>query len=182
LDRSFLYYAKFIKYAVASKRNIAIVKENFDSLGQDVFLPDKTGRIDIWWGGRTNSGALMVSFAHLMRKNPEWAKAKLFLKTIVNTPSEGESAKIKLDSFISRSRLNAECEVVENEPGDVFEAIARHSGAADLVFLGMRSPLPDETDEEYSEYCRVLNEKTERLPLLVKVLAAEEIDFQRIFK
>lgn len=181
-ERSFLSYAQFIKYAVALKRNIAIVKEDFDKSDQDDFSSIKTGRIDIWWGGRTNSGALMVSLAHLMRKNPEWGKAKLVLKTIVSKPAEAESAQKKLEAFISRSRLNVEFEVVEKEPGDVFEAIGRHSGAADLVFLGMRQPLSDETDEAYAEYCRNLNKKTENLPLLVKVLAAEDIDFQRIFK
>ncbi len=175
---SFKGYAEFIKLTVASKRNIAIVKEAEDEDG----VPVEKNRIDVWWGGKTNSGALMVAIAYLMRKDEGWSKATLVLKTIVSSEEEMESAKIKIDSFISRSRLDAEAKVIRKLSGSIFETIRESSKDADLVFLGIRPPGEDESIEEYSKYYENLVEETKPLPLLIKTLASEDVEFQRIFK
>ena len=181
-NRNFLPYAQFIMSAVSSKRNIVVMRELDDSKTHPGIKRENEGRIDIWWGGRTNSGALMVSLAYLMRKNPTWAKTTLVLKTAVRDDSEMVSAKIKLDSFISESRLDARAEVVRVLNGDVFGTICDNSADAALVLLGMRSPMDGESLEEYAEYYKSLTRQTVPLQRLVKVLAAEEINFQRIFK
>ena len=171
-------YAKFVKMAADSQRNIAIVKEA-DSSNR---VEHERKRIDLWWGGRTNSGALMIALAHLMRKNEEWAKADLILKTVVATEDEVEGAKLKIENFITRSRLNAQSKVIRKLSGTVFNTIRESSKDADLVFLGIRAPEPDETLEEYEKYYINLVEEVKSMPLLIKTLAAENVEFQRIFK
>ena len=178
-DKSkFSSYPEFIKLVADSQRNIAIVKE----AEPGIWISREKRRIDLWWGGRTNSGALMIALAYLMRKDNEWSKAKLVLKTIVSKEEEKESAKIKIDNFIERSRLDAESSVIQKLNGTVFETIRESSKDADLVFLGIRAPGKDETIEEYKEYYSNLEEETKSMPLLIRTLAAEDVEFQRIFK
>jgi amino acid transporter len=174
----FSSYPEFIKLVADSQRNIAIVKE----AEPGIWISREKKRIDLWWGGRTNSGALMIALAYLMRKDNEWSKAKLVLKTIVSKEEEKESAKIKIDNFIERSRLDAESSVIQKLNGTVFETIRESSKDADLVFLGIRAPGKDETIEEYKEYYSNLEEETKSMPLLIRTLAAEDVEFQRIFK
>ena len=171
-------YAKFVKITADSQRNIAIVKEADPSTWQN----QEKKRIDLWWGGRTNSGALMVALAHLMRKNEEWSKAKLVLKTVVSHDDEIEGAKLKIENFITRSRLNAESKVIKKLSGTVFNTIRESSKDADLVFLGIRAPEKDESLEEYEKYYTNLVAEVKSMPLLIKTLAAEDVEFQRIFK
>lgn len=173
-------YAEFIMLTADSKRNIAIVKEAEEE--DRIVVKKDDQRIDIWWGGKTNSGALMVALAHLMKKNESWAKAKLVLKIIADNDEDMESKRIKIETFLSRSRLNAEAKVIKKLSGSIFETIGESSKDADLVFLGIRAPREEETVEEYTEYYGNMVEETKSLPLLVKVLASEEVDFQRIFK
>ena len=173
-------YAEFIKLTADSKRNIAIVKEAEEEAAAVEKSEDK--RIDVWWGGQTNSGALMVSLAHLMKKNDDWAKAKLVLKIIAEGEEDMESKRIKIESFLSRSRLNAEAKVLKKLSGTFYETIRESSKDADLVFLGIRAPEEDESVEDYAAYYENMVEETKSLPLLVKVLASEDVDFQRIFK
>jgi hypothetical protein len=180
--RSFIPYATFIKNVASSRRNIVIMKELDELATHPGIKRENEGRIDVWWGGRTNSGALMLSLAYLMRKNPTWAKTTLTVKTIVRDTTEMVSSKIKLDSFIAESRLNATSKLVKISDNDIFKTICDDSSDAALVLLGMRAPLDDESVEEYAEYCKDLTTKTSSLQRLVKVLAAEDIDFQRIFK
>ncbi len=171
-------YAKIVKMAANSQRNIAIVKE----ADPERWVSREKSRIDLWWGGRTNSGALMIALAYLMRKNEEWANAKLVLKTIVSHDDEIESATIKIENFIVRSRLNAESQVIKKLSGTVFNTIRESSKDADLVFLGIKAPEKDGTLEEYERYYTNLVEEVKSLPLLIKILAAEDVEFQRIFK
>jgi len=53
---------------------------------------------------------------------------------------------------------------------------------ADYVFMGLKPPAPDESMEDYGRYYMSFRQRTERFPALVSVLAAEEIDFEGIFK
>jgi hypothetical protein len=180
-EKTFRDYAEFIKLTADSKRNIVIVKEAGEKTPAPPTSSEKR-RIDVWWGGKTNSGALMVALAHLMRKNDEWMKAKLVLKTIVATDDEFESAQIKINTFLERSRLDAEAKVIRKLSGTIFETIRESSKDADLVFLGLRAPSQDESIDEYREYYANIVKETRSLPLLVKTLASEDVDFQRIFK
>ena len=78
--------------------------------------------------------------------------------------------------------MNAQAKVVEVVDGDVFKTISENSSDAALVFLGVRPPGHEESIETYAEYLSDLTGRTRSLQRLVKVLAAEEIDFQGIFK
>jgi len=175
---NFNNFAKLVKLVKDAERNIIIVRE-----GENL-IPDqrKLRRIVIWWGGRTNNGALMIALAHMLRKNSAWEKSEIILKTIIFNESEREQAENKLDSFIKNSRLQMNGQVILSTSSDVFVTLRNSSDDADLVFLGIRPPEQNESDERYSQYYADLLEKTKDFPMIVKTLAAEKVDFQRIFK
>ncbi len=72
--------------------------------------------------------------------------------------------------------------MVRDAGDSAFDVIARASGDSDLVLLGLRPPESDEAPEDYSEYYAQLLSNTDGLPATALVLAAEDIDFQRIFE
>ena len=176
--QNFLKFAELIKLVRESKRNIIIVRE-----AENVEVEEeKREQIDIWWGGKTNNGALMIALAYLLHKSPNWINAKCVLKTIIFKEEERVSSQSKLDTFIQKSRLNISGEVILSKNKNIFETVRESSKDASLVFLGIRPPGEDESLEDYSKYYEELLENTKDLPMLVKTLASEDIEFQRIFK
>ncbi len=174
--------ARLVAMIKGANLNVAVVNEPGDSDFERGDIELKR-RIDVWWGGRTNSGALMIALAHLMKGHPSWAKAELRLNSIAMDKDQKKTVKAKIDNFLERSRLDATPQVVMATEGvDVFTTIAEQSKNADLVFLGIRPPAPNESADEYTSYYANLVKKTKDIPCLVKTLAAEEIEFQRIFK
>jgi len=173
--------AKLVSFVAESKLNVAIVSDPGEPAPE---TPDNGSkrRIDVWWGGKTNSGALMVSLAYLMRASGSWSKSKLVINSIAMEEGQHVSVERKLKAFVERTRLGIEPRVIDLNGGDVFETIAEHSKGADLVFLGIRPPGSEETPESYVKYYTELVEKTKSIPCLVKTLAAEDVEFQRIFK
>ena len=175
---NFHTFAKMIKLVQDSRRNIIILREGEEIIKQ----ADSIKKIVIWWGGRTNNGALMLALAYLMQKSQAWDNAQIILKTIISDENEREQSENKLNSFIKSSRLNMLGEVIMNSNKDVFETLRDNSQDADLVFLGMRGIKEDESIEDYSTYYEGLLEKTKDFPMTIKTLAAENVEFQRIFK
>ena len=74
-----------------------------------------------------------------------------------------------------------QCDMIVKK-NDIFETIRDSSQDASMVFLGIRPPGIDEEIKDYVKYYEGLLENTKDLPLLIKTLASEDIEFQRIFK
>jgi len=175
---NFIKFATLIKLIHDSKRNAIIVREP-QNVDQDQI---KCDRIDIWWGGKTNNGALMIALAYLLHKHPGWTQSRTILKTIISKEEERDNVKRRLDDFINKSRLEITGEVILNTKKSIFETVCDSSKDANLVFLGIRPPGENETIEDYSKYYQELLDNTKDLPLLVKTLASEDIEFRRIFQ
>jgi hypothetical protein len=175
---NFHKFARLVKLVKDAGRNIIIVRE-----GENI-MPEQSQlrRIVIWWGGKTNNGALMIALAHMLRKSDAWDKSEIVLKTIIFDENEREQTEMKLNSFIKNSRLQMKGKVILSESSDVFVTLRDSSEDADLVFLGIRPPGHDETEIQYSRYYAELLEKTKDFPMIVKTLAAENVNFQQIFK
>ncbi len=171
-------FARLIRLAHRLQRNLVIVRESA------VTPPERRNRrIDVWWGGQRRNAGLMLALGHLLQGSPEWSKSQLTIKTIVPSADEREPARARLQELIATGRLKATADVVVQEAGDTaFDVITRASRDSDLVFLGLRPPEPDEAPEDYRDYYVQLLASTNDLPATAFVLAAEDIDFQRIFE
>ncbi len=171
-------FARLIRLATKLQRNLIIVRE------PDIEVPErKQRRIDIWWGGERQNAGLMLALGYLLRMSPEWWKSTLNVRTIVSSEEEIQVARSRLDAIVTKRRIEADIDVMLRDAGSSYLDIIRQvSGDADLVFLGLRPPDPDESLEDYTRYYSQLLADTDGMPATSLALAAEDIDFQRIFE
>jgi hypothetical protein len=105
----------------------------------------------------------------------------LCFKTIADSEEAKAEVLQGLKQFLTEARIPASSEVLVRGQELVYDVISRSSRDADLVFLGMRSPTPDESVEDYSRYYEKLLAHTEDFPATALVIAGEKVDFKRIF-
>jgi nucleotide-binding universal stress UspA family protein len=170
-------FARLIRLVHQLRRNLVIVRE-----AEDPPPPERRRTIDVWWGRERQNAGLMLALAYLLQASPEWRGARLHLKTLVDSEEEREHATAHLRELIEAGRLEAQAETLVRDRTDRFDDIREASRDADLVLLGLRPPDPEETDDDYSRYYAGLIARTDGFPPTAMVLAAEEIEFRRIFE
>ena len=80
------------------------------------------------------------------------------------------------------SRVEADVFVRDFDPAvSPVSVIAEASADAKWTFIGLRPPKDGETPESYADYFRQMRERTASLPSAVFSLAAEGVDFKRIY-
>jgi hypothetical protein len=140
-------------------------------------------RIDVWWRGQTSNGAFMLALACLVLRGDAWRGATLRLCNIAEPGMDAAEAERILHEFLTQARVAAEVLVLEPAGDRPFnERICDMSGDADLTFVGLRGPGPDEPAEPYGDYVQSLTAGLSSVPLAVFALAGEAVDFRRIFR
>lgn len=183
-EASFVGYARLIKLIARSRRNLIIVRQPADDEDYGLEEGDVSSRrrIDIWWSPGSPNSPLMLAVAVLLRRSEDWSGAQLFVRTVVSSEDEMADAKTRLDTFLSDARVSAKTEVIVGGNVRAMEVIRQSSTDADLVFLGLRAPAKDESAEDFSEYYEERLRMTQTFAATAFVMAAEPIDFQRIFE
>ncbi len=166
-------FAQMITHIYASNRNLLVVHDQ-----EEVGFGDHQ-RIDIWWSGMKQNGALMMVLAYLLRTSINWRNADIHMKMIVESDKAAESASQNLKYITSNMRTGAMRDVIVNRDRSFREIIRESSQGADLVFLGMAHP---PKVDDYVKYYRNLRSWTEELPSTVFVLAAEEVSFGKVLQ
>ncbi|HPR64274.1 MAG TPA: amino acid permease [Thermoanaerobaculia bacterium] len=170
-------YAILLNAIHRNHKNVIIVREGRipPTWHQDL-------RIDVWWGRERKNANFMLALAYLLETSRAWRHAHLVLNTIVTSPDQKEEAERTLSKLIEAGRIEAEPVVHVSRQDEVFNVIREASRGSNLVFLGIRPPDRDETTEAYAAYYQSLIERTEDFPPLALVMAAESIEFHRIFR
>jgi len=175
-DDHLMLYMRLLKMIRDNKRNLIVLRE-----GSGTQALSRERRIDVWWGRKSRNIGLILALAHLLRMSAPWREAQLNLKTIVNSKDEIDAAEKGLQEFIDSAHLNAQAVTISAQEGSAYGLIKKHSGEADFVFLGLRPPEPDESDEDYSKYYRDIIFSTVTPASTAYVMASEDIDFKAIF-
>ncbi len=175
---NFAGYARLLQAIQRRRQNLVIVRESEDLPPQFV----EGTRIDVWTTENPQNRGFMLALAYLLNRSAGWRKSKLMIKTIVDSDAEREGAEVRLGEFIERSRLEATAQVIMRRSDGIFPTIRAESQGADIVFLGIRAPVPDERPEDYAKYYETLLANTDNLPPTALVLATETIDFSAIFE
>ena len=193
---SFTDFARLLQLVSRSHRNLVIVRQRptegatggtTGATGPNAteekprLTRGKDRRIDVWWRDRSSHSAFMLAVAILLRRSRDWTGARLAFKTVVDNESQRAEAALRLSQFLAEARVRATPEVLVRGNEDLFDIIRHSSSGADLVFLGMRPPEPDEPPEFYSAYYEQLLGQTQALPATAFVMAGEKVDFFRIF-
>jgi solute carrier family 12 (sodium/potassium/chloride transporter), member 2 len=169
-------FTKLIRMIHENKKNVIIVKEG--EIHKD---RGKDGQIDIWWGQKEENAGLILALAHLLQTNPLWGKAKMVLKTIVSSADDPTEIEKGLRTFVEQGRLEVSVETVFIHDSNLFSTIEKSSRDSDFIFIGLRSPVPDESVEEYGAYLQSIFQNTKGIPSVAYVLASEDLDFKKIF-
>lgn len=142
----------------------------------------KPARIDVWWRGQNQNGPFMLALATLIKESQE-RKTKIRLCQIAESGVDPVDAKKILTEFLTSSRVEADVLIKENDPTrSPVSVINEVSSDAMYTFIGLRPPREDETPESYADYFRQMREGTLSLPSAVFTLAAEGVDFKRIYR
>lgn len=180
-EENFIPFAQMIRNIHSSHKNILIVREDHREV-VPIRKPGRQKRIDVWWGRIGDNASFSLTLAYMLQNSQEWMGSQLVLKSMVSSEEEKSGVYQALLQFIANSRTDIDVQLyVIKEDGDIMNNIRRFSEDADLVFIGMRPPTEEETDEDYARYYQQLLADTHHFPELVIGLRGEEINFKEIF-
>ncbi|HPL64636.1 MAG TPA: hypothetical protein PK587_12790 [Syntrophales bacterium] len=175
-ESNLVKFAELVRTLHENRRNVIIVKE-----GEAGNSERKKRRIDIWWGQKGRNAGLILALAQLLSTSQPWRNARISIKTIFSAAGDRADIEEGLRTFAEQGRLDASIEAVLADNSDLFAVVENSSRDADLIFLGLRSPGPDESLESYSSYLRNVFQCTTGIPTVGYVLASENLDFKKIF-
>jgi hypothetical protein len=184
-EDNFRMFAEMIIRIFQLRRNIVIVRQSDNAPTEKA-----KKRIDVWWGLKRHNAGLSMALSYMLQSSRGWKGAELHLKSIARKEDERKAAEDILTTFLAEGRLSAKASVIyeTGEKDDLFERIRQESVGADLVFIGMLPPDldkfnedPETTISEYTEYYRTILRYTRDFPPVAIVIAAEDLDFHKIF-
>lgn len=167
---------KTIRRLSIIRKNILLVKFN----DHQTWLQKDHQQIDIWWSGHQSNGDLMLILAFMLKLNPDWEKAEISIRAVVETKAEQEVISSGIAKSIETARIPASIHVVLKGK-ERFPAIAaRESRDADLAILGLQITKEGQEEtharklEEISNIAKTVifmqnNSVEETLPILLKV-------------
>jgi len=166
-------YAQMIASFYRANRNVVIVRADEDRLF------GRRRHIDVWWQSMRGNGSLMVTLGHLISSSLTWSNVGLHVRMIVKDEEGAAEARVNLAGLISSTRMQAKVDVLVDQrpPLDV---ISTTSTAADLTFIGL--PRPSGEIDSFADHLNFLINRTRHLPAVAFVLAAEDVEFDRILR
>ena len=163
---------------IAERRRSAVFVRERQGVEQ---TGENAARIDVWWRGQNQNGPFMLALACLMVQSTERKTRIRLCRISEKGVPAAESEKI-LREFLMASRVEADVFVRDFDPAvSPVSVIAEASADAKWTFIGLRPPKEGETPESYADYFRQMRERTASLPSAVFSLAAEGVDFKRIY-
>ncbi len=179
-QENFRRYSEMVQRICSTNKNLLVVRES-DKI-DDGFSGKRNARMDLWWGKSRNNVPMMIALSQILRSGEKWRGSRLVIKTIVNSTDSRQETASNLSDYVSKARIDAEIEVIVNSEGrDPFELMRESSADADLIFMGMKHFDKEDTPETYSEYYAGFLKKTDGYPMVIAVLASENMDFEKIF-
>ena len=166
-------FAEFSKLVSGMHRNMIV-------LGNPGAERKENGVVDIWWRGGGANGGFMLALALLLKRSG-YCEERLRVNMIVGSRTR-EEAESELAKYIKGVRIEAQTRVIESEGKPFTEIIRERSDDATLSFIGLRAPREDEPVASYGDYFSLLSDALSGVPQPIFVLAAENIDFRRIFE
>lgn len=168
-------------FIVERRRSVVFIRERLTAVSEKGKSPN-VDRIDVWWRGQNQNGPFMLALASLMVQAAE-RKTRIRLCQIAEKGVSVEESKKLLLDFLASSRVDADVFVKAYNPAiSPVSAIVETSFDAQYAFVGLRPPRNGEAPEQYADYFRQMREETLSLPAAVFTLAAEGVDFKRIYR
>ncbi len=163
------------EFIAARRRNTILVR--------DRTVPDAVqGRIDVWWRGQNQNGPFMLALARLIQQS-RGGGLSIRLCQIAPEGASPEDAKLKLQRYLAEARVEADVHVLPANPAlRAIVQIAVASADSAFTFIGLRVRAADESEAAYAEDFRATRDILSPLPCAVFALAAEGVDFKKIYR
>ncbi|MBN2489896.1 MAG: amino acid permease [Planctomycetes bacterium] len=160
-------YGRYLRLALRFGCSVVILGVSTEDYAAVAAMPRDTRRIDVWYPDETD-GQLMLLFAYLMTRTPDWEEAtiRVFAPPVEGTRSDERVAA--LARMLEEVRIPAVPRVATWDA----ESVIRESGDAAAVFL----PFGLDDSAPVSAFAGSLSELIDRTHLTVLVRAAQEID------
>ena len=169
--------ADALMLALRLRKNVVVVPETTAET-----VPEGDGAVDVWWRGQNDNALFMLAIAFLLVRGITGPESRLRLCHLLERGESEEAERTRLADFLARARIQADVVVAPAGGQPAFRRIAEVSATSSFVLLGLRKPAGDETPEAYAGYLAGLQSATAPLPRTAFACAAEDIDFQAIFK
>ncbi|NRA64616.1 MAG: Na-K-Cl cotransporter [Pseudobacteriovorax sp.] len=175
-EENYEKFSEFIQFSHINNKNVILFRESMKTTHEGQ-------RIHVWWGRERQNAGLMLALAYMLQLSDPWSRAEIVLNTIVKNETEKEAAEKMLQKFLLNGRLKMSLQIVIKESWrqSLKKTITSMSSDADLVFIGMRPPEIDESTADYKNYYESIIDLTSDLPPAAIVMAAQEIDFAKVF-
>lgn len=170
-NRSLVPYSEMIRHFYKSRKNVIIVQDE----GNIGFKEKKV--IDIWWGGLKRNGSLMIILAYLLKNSREWQQASVNVKMVVPNKDAYAGAKDNLDKIFEGMRTGFDYQILTAEGRNFWDIMSEESKNSDMIMMGLAVP---EEEGAFEDYYVKLKERTKSLPTKVFVLAAQEVEFDKV--
>jgi len=169
-------FTDLIEHTVEEGHNVILAREK----------PEKeavTSRIDIWWSGSKRDLGFMLAIAYLMQHSDSWPGAPIQVNAIVEPPHDLGHFSDNLKDMLGNARIEAQTSVWQHEPGmDIYAEIRARSADAGVVLMSMKSPEAFAGEGDFEHYYHNLIRRLPAAPLLIQVLAAEDLPFFDLFR
>lgn len=137
-------FAGAVQRVVELKRNLIVFAESETTDGS------LEPRIDVWWRAKPNS-SLMLTLAHLLRRNAHWREHTVRVLRIIEEESAREKTLEGFQKMIDESRFEAEVEVIVSRD-QPFHVIAKHSEKSAITFVGLSVQSLADKDDPLGDY------------------------------
>ncbi len=169
-------FTDLIRHATDKEHNIILAREHPEAKAT-------ARRMDIWWSGSKRNLGFMLAIAYLMQHSLIWADLHIQVNSIVEPSHDPAHFSGNLLAMLGNSRLTAQTAVWHHREGtDLFAEIRRLSADAEVVMMGMRPPSDYGDPVAYEDYYHSMIDQIPKVPLLLQVLAAEDLPFFDLFK
>lgn len=162
-------FLRNLRVALRYDCNVVILEATTEELARIEATPREQRTIHVWYAGGATS-RLMLLYAYLMTRHPDWSEASLHLLSYRHDPArEDEEVLGELRSMLDDVRIVAEPELIAPEDPD---ALVRRSAEASFVFC----PFLIRSTDVVGPGEAPLDELLQRLPTTALVLAAQDIE------
>ena len=172
-------FAEFALLAARERKNLLVVGGAGAPGGEAA--EGESGVTDIWWRGGGANGPFMLAIACLLARDRSAPRPRRLRISMIVRRRTVEEAKEELARFLADARIEADTRVIDSGGLPFAETIRANSSGASISLVGLRPPRDGETAESYGEYFGMLRDSLADVPHPVFALAAEDVDFSRIF-
>lgn len=157
-------FVALLRSLIALDRNVLLLA---DAEGQGF---GARRRIDVWWRGFGGNAGLALALVRFLSASAAWRQTSIrFLLLAEDDAALLGAVQRALGLHLEEQRVQAEIRILENPAGHAFpEVLARESGDADLVILG----LPELGGRDPEAYVRETNALLEPLGTVLLVRAS----------